>query len=165
MIKQSLMDCLKQIHPFEAGVFEKAQKEAEQSNVPLEKFLIQQEIVSNTDMALATAKYLDLRPISLNAFTPQHDLIDLIPKERWKEFKSLPICRTGTCLTLAMADPFDIMAIDLVKFLTQCNIKVVIAKRSDIEFAEGRAAREAQGHLDPFRVRMVEELHDPRIDG
>ena len=39
----------------------------------------------------------------------------------------LPISRTGATLTLAMADPTNVLAIDDVRFNTGCNVETVVA--------------------------------------
>ncbi len=44
----------------------------------------------------------------------------------------LPLSRTMRSLTVAMADPLDILLIDNIKRITGCDINVVIATRSDI---------------------------------
>ena len=129
---KSLMDCLKQIHPIEADVYEEAEKESEQTHIPLEKLLIEQGIVSDTDMALATAEYLDLHPISLDGFTPDPLLINLLDKDKWKELKALPICKVGSRLTLAMADPFDIVARDEITSSTDLELVTLIALENEI---------------------------------
>ncbi|MDH3981634.1 MAG: hypothetical protein OES84_01895, partial [Kiritimatiellaceae bacterium] len=84
----SLMDCLKRVRPIEPEIFAEAERAAENTNTPLEQLLIQQGIVSDIDMVLATAEYLDLRPISLASFSVNPDLFELMPKERWKEMKA-----------------------------------------------------------------------------
>ena len=38
----SLMDCLKQVRPIEAEIFEEAEKEAAEKSVPIEELLIEQ---------------------------------------------------------------------------------------------------------------------------
>ena len=132
---KSLMDCLKQIRPIEAEIYAEVEKEAEQTNVPLEQLLIKQGVVSDTDMALATADYLDIHPIALANFTPDSSLIDLLAKERWKELKALPISKLGSRLTLAMADPFNIVARDIIASSTDMELVPVIALEKEIEEA------------------------------
>jgi type IV pilus assembly protein PilB len=83
-------------------------------------------------MALATAEYLDIRPISLTSFTPNSTLIDLLTKEKWKELKALPVCKLGARLTIAMADPFDIVSRDKITAGTDMEIVPTIALESEI---------------------------------
>ncbi|MEN8255464.1 MAG: ATPase, T2SS/T4P/T4SS family [Verrucomicrobiota bacterium] len=154
---KSLMDCLRQIHPIEADVYKEAEKESEQSHVPLEDLLIKQGIVSDTDMALATAEYLDLHPISLANFTPDPSLIELLAKEKWKELKALPIYKLGSRLTLAMADPFDIVARDAITSSTDMELVPVIALEKEIGDAIEAASGDSAQALEDILKDMAEE--------
>ena len=129
----SLMDCLKRVRPIEPEIFAEAERAAENTNTPLEQLLIQQGIVSDIDMVLATAEYLDLRPISLASFSVNPDLFELMPKERWKEMKALPIAKLGKRLTVAMGDPFDVVGRDNIASGTQMELVPVVALKQDIE--------------------------------
>jgi type IV pilus assembly protein PilB len=126
------MDCLQQIRPINEEIFLEAQQEAEQTHVPLEHLLVEQGVVSHTDMALATAEYLDIRPISLATFTPVLSLLDLMETEKWKELKALPINKLGSRLSIAMADPFDIVSRDTIASSTGLEITHMIALKSEI---------------------------------
>ena len=154
---KSLMDCLRQIRPIEADVYKEAEKESEQSHVPLEDLLIKQGIVSDADMALATAEYLDLRPISLANFTPDPSLIELLAKEKWKELKSLPIYKLGSRLTLAMADPFDIVARDAITSSTDMELVPVIALEKEIRDAIEAMPGDSAQALEDILKDMAEE--------
>jgi type IV pilus assembly protein PilB len=154
---KSLMDCLKQIRPIEAEVYEEAEKESEQTHVPLEELLIKQGIVSDTDMALATAEYLDLRPICLANFTPDSSLIDLLTKEKWKGLKALPVCKLGSRLTLAMADPFDLAARDEITSSTDMEVVPVVALEKEIEEAIQAASNDTSQALEDILKDMAEE--------
>ncbi len=131
--KKNLMDCLQQIRPIEANVYAEAKKEAEQNNVPIEQILIKQGVVSDTDMALAIAQYLEIRPISLANFSPEPQLFELLDREMWKELRALPICKFGNRLTLAMADPFNIVARDTIASGTNMELVTVVALEKEIE--------------------------------
>ncbi len=154
---KNLMDCLRQIRPIEADVYKEVENESEQSHVPIEDLLIKQGIISDTDMALATAKYLDLHPMSLANFTPDPSLIELMAKEKWKEFKALPIYKLGSRLTLAMADPFDIVARDAITSSTDMEIVPVIALEKEIgDIIEALSSDSAQA-LEDILKDMAEE--------
>jgi len=154
---KSLMDCLKQIRPIEAEIYAEAEKEAEHTNVPLEQLLIKQGVVSDTDMALATADYLDIHPIALANFTPDSSLIDLLAKERWKELKALPISKLGSRLTLAMADPFNIVARDIIASSTDMELVPVIALEKEIEEAIASVSDAPAQALEDILKDMAEE--------
>jgi type IV pilus assembly protein PilB len=154
---KSLLDCLKQVRPIEAAVFEEAEKESQQTNVPLEELLISQGIVSDTDMALAMAQYLDLHPISLTNFNPDTSLIDLMTKDKWKSLKALPICKFGSRLTLAMSDPFDIVARDEITSGTDLELAPVIALDKEIQDAIDGMSSDSSQALEDILKDMAEE--------
>ena len=152
-----LVDCLKKIRPIETEVFEEAERESQQTNIPLEEVLVKQGVVSDTDMVLAMAEYLDLHPISLSHFTPDLSLVDLMARDKWKTLKALPICRIGSRLTLAMADPFDIVARDEVSSSTDLELVPVIALEKEImETIESVSSNSAKA-LEDILKDMAEE--------
>lgn len=60
------------------------------------------------------------------------NLEQLIPKDFALRNMVLPLSRTLRSLTIAMADPLDLILIDNLRKLTDCEINPVIATRSDI---------------------------------
>ncbi|MEN7972994.1 MAG: ATPase, T2SS/T4P/T4SS family [Verrucomicrobiota bacterium] len=154
---KSLMDCLKQIRPIEADIYQEAEKEAELTLVPLEKLLIEQGVVSEIDMTLATAEYLELRPISLANFTPDSSLISLMEKDKWKEFKALPICKIGSRLTLAMADPFNLSTRETIASSTSLEVTPVVAIEKEIESVIESLSNQSAQALEDILKDMAEE--------
>ncbi len=153
----SLIECLKRIRPIEAEVFEEAEKEAESTRQPLEQLLIEQGVVSDTDLVLATADYLDIRPIALAAFTPDPTLIELLPKEKWKELKALPVCRMGSQLTVAMADPFNIVSRDTITNSTRLELIPLVALEQEISNAAALLTSEPTQALEDILKDMADE--------
>ncbi len=152
-----LMDCLQQIRPIEADIYAEAEREAEQTHVPLEKLLIEQGVVSDTDMALATAEYLDIRPISLATFTPDSSLIDLLEKDKWKELRALPISKLGSRLSIAMADPFDIVTRDAIASSTDMELVHMIALEKEIIVALESITEDSAQALEDILKDMADE--------
>jgi len=95
-----------------------AQLDAESSGSRLERYLVDNGIVSGTDMALALSQYLNVPPIELSHFTPSSELTELVPKEMLRRHNTLPVARVGNLLTVAVGDPFDVMAIEEVQART-----------------------------------------------
>ena len=154
---KSLVECLRQIRPIEPEIYDEAEKESQLTNVPVEELLIKQGIVSDTDMALAMADYLDLHPLSLTSFTPDPTLVDLMEKERWKGLNALPICKLGSRLTLAMADPFDIVARDEISSSTGLELVPVIALQKEIGEVIESFSNDSSQALEDILKDMAEE--------
>ncbi|MBI4381759.1 MAG: type IV-A pilus assembly ATPase PilB [candidate division NC10 bacterium] len=62
-------------------------------------------------------------------------LTKLVPAELADKHSLIPLSRAGSVLTVAMANPSDIFAIDDVKFVTGYNVKPMVAPESSIRNA------------------------------
>jgi len=60
------------------------------------------------------------------------NVVKLIPSSISKKYFILPINRVGPKLTLAMADPSNIVVIDEIKFMTGFNVEPVVASETEI---------------------------------
>jgi type IV pilus assembly protein PilB len=70
--------------------------------------------------------------INLSEFEISPEVIDIIPEDIARRYLVIPVSRNGPTLTIAMADPSNIFAIDDIKFLTGYNIEVVVASEISI---------------------------------
>jgi type IV pilus assembly protein PilB len=85
------------------------------------------------------------------AFDPE--VIGLVPFAFCKEAGLIPIARTDDTLTLVMADPFNVVAIDRVEQLTHLRVEVLNAPLPDI-LEKLSAAHDRAGSLD----QTIDEL-------
>ena len=154
---KNLIDCLRQVCPIDAEIFQEAEKEANEQQKPLEKLLIEQGVVSDVDLVLATADYLDIRPISIASFTPDTSLIDLMSKDKWKELNALPLCKMGSQLTVAMSDPFNIVGRDSITSSTQLELVPVVALEKEIHDAIDSLTSESAQALEDILKDMADE--------
>jgi type IV pilus assembly protein PilB len=70
--------------------------------------------------------------VDLSNFKVDPALFKLFPADAIKKYKVLPVKRTGAVVTLAMADPSDVFALDDIKFLTGYTIEPAVASESAI---------------------------------
>jgi type IV pilus assembly protein PilB len=120
-----------------------ARIEAEKSGTPLEEVLVSQQAVPSPVMLLAKAEYLEMTPISLEGFQMDKALVDMLPRTTWAQLKMLPLCKTGKMLTVAVADPFNIMGIETLKTQLDYQIFPVIADPKDVLSALDAATKES----------------------
>ena len=123
---EKVVDILMRSHPIDPDSLVDAQAEAQKSGLRLERVLVEKELVSGEAMALALAEYLSMPPLNLDGFTANSSLLELIPKETLMRHRMMPIAKVGKMLTLAMGDPFDLMAIEEIHGLTALEIVVVV---------------------------------------
>jgi type IV pilus assembly protein PilB len=73
--------------------------------------------------------------INLHHFEIDESVIKLIPSEVAQKYLVLPVNRTGATLTIAMADPTNVFAMDDIKFMTGYNVEPVVASEVSIRDA------------------------------
>ncbi len=129
-------------------ILNEACSEAEAGSVRLEKYLLEKRLTSPDIITLALATYLNMPPISLKHFTPHPQLLEIVPKETLSRRSIMPVSRVGRTLTVALGDPFDLMAIDELSTQTGLNIIPVVASESDISMVISRLSAESTQGLD-----------------
>src|SRR5688572_12062458 len=71
--------------------------------------------------------------INLDHFEVDPAVIRTIPSETARKYQVLPLSRSGATLTIAMADPTNVFAMDDIKFMTGYNVEPVVASESALE--------------------------------
>jgi len=129
---RTLMEILLARFPVPEDAILAARAEADKSGAPLEEVLVSQGTVPAPVMLLAKAEYLEMTPISLDGFLLDSSLLEMLPRTTWAQLKMLPLCKTGKLLTVATADPFNIMGIENLKTQIDYQIFPVIADPKDV---------------------------------
>ncbi len=125
-----------------------AEQDANKSGLRLEKFLSEKHQVAPQEMTLALCEYLQMPPLSLAHFTVSRMLLDLVPEETIQRRRVVPVARVGRSLTVALGDPFDLMAIDELSASTGLKIVPVVAPEPDIQNVIDRLTAEGSDGLD-----------------
>jgi type IV pilus assembly protein PilB len=98
----------------------------------LSDVLVKLDLINEKDLLLALSEGLGFPPISLARFKIAPEVLKLIPKEMAKHYQIIALAKMGKALTVAMADPLNIFAIDDVKSLTGFEINPIIASQKEI---------------------------------
>jgi len=152
MAKRDLIGTLSTIllrrNAIDPDALQDACREAESGSVRIEKLLLDKKLTSPENISLALAEYLHMPPISLKHFAPNPQLLELIPRETLSKRSMMPIARVGRTLTVALGDPFDLMAIDELTTITGLNVTPVVASEADIALVMSRLSAESSQGLD-----------------
>ena len=137
-----ISDILLKRNVIEADVLRVAEEEAQASGVRIERYLIDKKLVQSEDITLSLAEYLRMPPIVLAHFTPNRQILDLVPRETLVTRRVMPVARVGKIFTVALSDPFDLMAIDELSSITGLYIAPLVASEKDIADALERCFAE-----------------------
>ncbi|MFQ5680605.1 MAG: GspE/PulE family protein [Candidatus Omnitrophota bacterium] len=103
------------------------------------EILVKLGFISEQAMIAAIGRQLSIPYVSLGTghLKPVIDqgLEELVPKEYAVKYSVLPLSRNLNSLTCAIFDPFDLILLDNLRKMTNCEINLVIATKSDIDSA------------------------------
>ncbi len=113
----------------------KALELQQNSDKRLGEILEEMSVITDQDVVEALEFQLGIPQIDLTKVIIDKDVITLLPLSLVERHQAIPIRRKGNMLTVAMADPLDVLAIDDIKIKTKCEVVPVIATKSEIEYA------------------------------
>jgi len=120
------------------------------------KALVEKGMVTEVQLASARAAQAELPFVELVDYPVQRNAVSLVPAVMCRRYQVIPIAVGGDMLTLAMADPGDVFAIDDVRAAARMQIRPVVAAPSDIRQAIDRYHR-ADGELSDLTSAIEEE--------
>jgi len=108
--------------------------------------LVKQNIFSNEEITEFISRSFGRPIVDLDKIEiPQN--LTAISLDIMRRNKALPIKRSGNMLTLAVADPYDISALDEMAFISGCQIELVIVSEEQL-LRHLDSMGTADGHLD-----------------
>jgi len=94
--------------------------------------LIRMGMVKEDDLLSLLSRYYKVPSAKLSTMEIDKKVIGLVPSSMAKKHLIVPISRVGAKLTMAMADPNNVLAIDEIKFITSFNVEPVVATDYDV---------------------------------
>jgi type IV pilus assembly protein PilB len=98
----------------------------------LGRILIDLGHVTERDVLRAQAEQLGIPFLELDRTSVDEDVAKAIPQSVVQRYNAVPIRRTGNRLTVAMADPTNVFALDDIRLITGYEIDPVLATPDDI---------------------------------
>ena len=112
--------------------FKKALEEQKLKGGRLESNLIKLGYVKEDELLSFLSAQYRVPAVKLSKMEINQNVVKLIPSSTSKKYFIIPISRVGPKLTLAMADPSNIVVIDEIKFMTGFNVEPVVASETEI---------------------------------
>ncbi|MDF1797554.1 MAG: ATPase, T2SS/T4P/T4SS family [Planctomycetota bacterium] len=114
----------------------------------------------------AVGQVAGVAPVELSACTPEVRALEALDKQACLKMGVLPLVRNGDLLTIAVADPFDVLLFDDLSMLSGCKIRPVLSHPAGINaaiescFDDGSAAVDellGEVNADDIEVRTEED--------
>ncbi|MET0754002.1 MAG: type IV-A pilus assembly ATPase PilB [Pyrinomonadaceae bacterium] len=119
--------------------------------------LVKLGIISDDVITAVLSRQYGVPSINLELFQIEDETIKLISHEVALKYSVLPISKVGATLTLAMADPTNVFAMDDIKFMTGLNVEPVIASEASLQIAIGKYYSSSK-KIDIFDFAAIGEV-------
>ncbi len=104
----------------------------------LPTLLVEKGHLSEEDLVITLSENLGIPHIRVTNYNIPKEVLNEVPEALARQYQMLPVSITGEVLTLAMADPLNIMAIDDLHMVTSYQIEPVVAMMSELKEAVDR---------------------------
>jgi type IV pilus assembly protein PilB len=110
----------------------KASDEQKMKGGRLESTLVKLGFIKEDELLSFLSAQYRVPSVKLSKIEVNPAVIKLVPSSIAKKYFIIPVNRVGPKLTMAMADPSNIVVIDEVKFMTGFNVEPVVASEAEI---------------------------------
>jgi len=131
--RMSLADVLLKEKFITEDDLEKAREYQRENGGVLSDIFIKLGLVTEEQVVIGLAEQLGIPHMKLANYQLDPEVMEILPEKVVRENKVVPLSKSGNTLTVALANPLDILLIDDLKALTGCKIQTVVATPSEIE--------------------------------
>ena len=100
---------------------------------PFTEVLVKKGIASEQELIAHIAKAANIPPIDLGKLQINREVLEAVPRDVAKDYVIFPIDRIGNIITVAIANPFDVLKLDDIRIITGCQLRPVVSTAEEIE--------------------------------
>ncbi len=131
-LKENIINILLKSNRLNKEQLDRALEVQRQKQIPLRTVLVQQGVLSEEDLLSLLSEQLFIPRLHLNKYKFDPDVIALIPERMVRQYTLMPLSRIGETLTVAVADPLNVFALDDLTAYTGCKIDLVLSPEEEI---------------------------------
>jgi len=130
--KKSFGDHLVRLGVISSDQLRKALQEQKRAGERLEQTLTRLKYTDENRVFQSLAEYSDLPFVDLDTYMIDEKVVNLIPEELARRHRLIPLFKIGSTLTVAMANPLNIHALDEIKSKTKTDVEIAISTEEKI---------------------------------
>ena len=139
---------------------ETALAEQRQTGERLGNILIKLGYIDSEGLCKALASQFGLKTINISEYNVAQEVIDKVPSSVAKKHKIVPLKFENNTLTIAMASPLNLLALDNLRIVLNCEVEGLLATEEQIESSLERYYGVREETIDS----MLQELSEQDID-
>lgn len=131
-----------------------AMEQVQKGNSSLSTVVLDQGMVDERDFIGAVSHETHLPPIDVNKVQTSDEALDCLPQDMAVYYGVLPVAKIGNVLTVAVANPFDILKLDDVQIITGCDVRPVVSTELSIRKAVERSYNRGEQEINELFDQM-----------
>ncbi|HJS42382.1 MAG TPA: type IV-A pilus assembly ATPase PilB [Gemmatimonadales bacterium] len=140
----------------------KALLEQKSTGMRLGYTLVKLGFIGENEVSKMLARQYRMPAVDLSRFEVDPKILRLLPPDIASKHTVLPLKREGRTLTVAIADPNNVTAIEDIKFITRCDVFPVIAGEYTLRNAIERYYQQSDAQLQTL-LKSVEAAEDLEV--
>lgn len=133
VVRMSLGEILLKEEFINKDDLKKAQQYQKQHGGNLADILIKLGLITEEQLVIGLAKQVGIPHVKLSNYKLDAEVMETIPEGIIRREKVIPLAKSGNSLTVATADPLNVLLIDSLRARTGYNIQTIAATPSEIE--------------------------------
>lgn len=151
---KKLRAILQKANKLEDGVGDTLLAEAQSSKRPFTEVLVKKGVATEQELVALIAKAANIPPIDLSKLILNKDVLESVPEDVARDYGVFPVDKIGSIITIAVANPFDVLKLDDIRIVTGCQLRLVVSTEEEIERTRGKnyqqESESVDGILDSF---------------
>jgi type IV pilus assembly protein PilB len=129
---------------------------ATQEKKSFSAYLLDKNVSTEAEIIGAVSAEMNMPPIDLDKVQIDPEAVSVMPEEKARQHTVLPVAKIGRTLTLAVANPLDILSQDDVKVVTGLELMPVIS--SEVAIMRGISKAYGSGEADVDTTGEMQSL-------
>ena len=121
--------------------------------------LVERGLITEDQLLLALATKFRMRFLSASDMTPSQKALQVLSRGMANRLQVLPLEINGKTIVVATSNPTDSAIGDSLRFMTNCNVELVVAPSKLIAVAIDRFYNETEDSVDA----LIGEMHDEQV--
>ena len=142
---------------------EKLFLESQKKRTPFVNLVVENKVVSGATVATVAAKEFGMPIVAIDLVEIDPEIIKLIGNNLIKKHSALPIFKRGKRLTIAVADPTNIQALDEIKFATGLAVHAVVVEADKLSKKIEKVIEDTDGGLGDMDDDDFDNLDDLEV--
>jgi type IV pilus assembly protein PilB len=166
-IYENLLGYLVEHFHLSEAQLEEAAAAAEEKGIGLEEALVQKKLLPPHGIAMALAQSADVPPFNLSLLNFDPNLLTDMPVAQMRSHLILPVSRIGKTLTVAVADPYNVIALESISSASGLRLMTVVVPEKNLrEYVESRLVEQDKTNdLEETLSQFNEDAELSTVDG